>query len=609
MLSRDRGARRRRAAGDAVGRGDRHDDQPRGPGDPARSRRSRRPTGVRSDLDVIAGLAARLGSPVGVRDRPGGGLRRARPGLGRRRGRLRRHHLRPDPRRARRLLAVPDAGRTRARRGCSPTPSPTADGRARFVAVEHRGPAEAAGRGLPAAPHHRPGARAVPVRRADPPGRASCPTTGPVRRAAPDAGRADRRARRRAGRASPPAAASSSAPARVVDHDPAGHGLRAVPLGRRQPAHQRRARPGQPDAGVQGVRGGGDAHDAETRSSSSAPAWPRPGWSRSWPRRSYGGDGHRARRRAAPAVQPDPAVGGARGHPQLDALTLRSAAWFAERGVDLRLGTRVARDRPRRPREVELVDGSRVAYDRLVLATGSIPTLPPIRGLVRLDGRLHPKVHAFRSPRRLPAARRRGPRPARSAVVVGGGLLGLQVARALAIRGLATEIVEGGEHLLAQPGRRARPARSWPATCGGSAPPSTPAPAPITADRRRACVLDNGYTLDDRPGRAHRRRPPVDGAGPPGRARRYAAASSSTTTCASVDRRPHPRDRRLRPARRPGHRLRAAGLGAGRACSPAPRRRGRVATTAPAASPGCAPPTSTSPCSATPSAPTARSSR
>ena len=114
--------------------------------------------------------------------------------------------------------------------------------------------------------------------------------------------------------------------------------------------------------------------------------------------------------------------------------------------VDLRTGTRVV-EIHRAERELELADRSRVPYDTLVLATGSIPTLPPIRGLVRLDGRLNGSVHAFRSlddclrlDRAVPAAR--------TAVVVGGGLLGLQVARALAVRGLAVEVVEGGEHLL-----------------------------------------------------------------------------------------------------------------------------------------------------------------
>jgi assimilatory nitrate reductase electron transfer subunit len=129
------------------------------------------------------------------------------------------------------------------------------------------------------------------------------------------------------------------------------------------------------------------------------------------------------------------------------ALTLRSEAWFADHGIELRLGARVL-EIDRAAREVVLVDGERIAFDRLVLACGSIPTLPPIRGLVRRDGTLHPKVHAFRSLadcQRLEESLTPGTR----AVVVGGGLLGLQVARALSVRGLRTEVVEGADHLLA----------------------------------------------------------------------------------------------------------------------------------------------------------------
>ncbi|MEO5661851.1 MAG: FAD-dependent oxidoreductase [Nocardioides sp.] len=140
----------------------------------------------------------------------------------------------------------------------------------------------------------------------------------------------------------------------------------------------------------------------------------------------------------------------------VDAITLRSAAWFAEQGVDLRLGARVL-EIDRTAGEVMLVDGTRLPFDRLVLATGSIPTLPPIRGLVRFDGSLHPKVHAFRSIADCRGLDEAAVSDAR-AVVVGGGLLGLQVARALSIRGLHTEIVEGAEHLLAsqlgEPGGR-----------------------------------------------------------------------------------------------------------------------------------------------------------
>lgn len=138
-----------------------------------------------------------------------------------------------------------------------------------------------------------------------------------------------------------------------------------------------------------------------------------------------------------------------------EAITLRGVKWYAEHGIDLRLGTRVLQvDRDHR--DVMLVDGTLVEYDALVLATGSIPTLPPIRGLVRMDGSLHDAVHAFRSladcERLLAAVTETddGEPVNRRAVVVGGGLLGLQVARALGARGLATEIVEGADHLLHQ---------------------------------------------------------------------------------------------------------------------------------------------------------------
>ena len=139
-----------------------------------------------------------------------------------------------------------------------------------------------------------------------------------------------------------------------------------------------------------------------------------------------------------------------------EALTLRSPEWYAEHDVDLRLGARVL-EIERDLKDVMLVDGTIIEYDALVLATGSIPTLPPIRGLVRMDGSLHESVHAFRSlgdcerlVEAVDATDEDGQLVNRRAVVVGGGLLGLQVARALGARGIDTEIVEGGEHLLHQ---------------------------------------------------------------------------------------------------------------------------------------------------------------
>ena len=115
-------------------------------------------------------------------------------------------------------------------------------------------------------------------------------------------------------------------------------------------------------------------------------------------------------------------------------LTLRKPGFYETNAVEVVTGIRVGTV-DREAREVVLDDHRTIAYDNLVLATGSIPTLPPIRGLVGLDGQLHPKVHAFRSLADCLRLQRRGARSARRAVVVGAGLLGLQVARALAIRG------------------------------------------------------------------------------------------------------------------------------------------------------------------------------
>ncbi|MDG9703339.1 NAD(P)/FAD-dependent oxidoreductase [Streptomyces sp. DH37] len=103
----------------------------------------------------------------------------------------------------------------------------------------------------------------------------------------------------------------------------------------------------------------------------------------------------------------------------------------------------------RSERLVRCDDGSSVPYDTLVLATGSNPVLPPLRGLFPDDGGHEPLrgVHPFRTLadcRALEAAVRPGAR----AVVVGGGLLGVSAARALSERGVRTVLAHQGEHLM-----------------------------------------------------------------------------------------------------------------------------------------------------------------
>ncbi|MFB7181222.1 NAD(P)/FAD-dependent oxidoreductase [Streptomyces sp. NPDC056257] len=116
-------------------------------------------------------------------------------------------------------------------------------------------------------------------------------------------------------------------------------------------------------------------------------------------------------------------------------------------GPALRRGVRAVRI-DRADRTVRCDDGTVAEYDTLVLATGSNAVLPPLRGLFEPEGRDLPDgVHAFRTMDdclALSAAVRPGVR----AVVIGGGLLGVSAARALAARGAVVVLAQQGERLM-----------------------------------------------------------------------------------------------------------------------------------------------------------------
>ncbi|WMX47187.1 FAD-dependent oxidoreductase [Streptomyces roseicoloratus] len=109
-----------------------------------------------------------------------------------------------------------------------------------------------------------------------------------------------------------------------------------------------------------------------------------------------------------------------------------------------RLGVRAVRI-DRAARAVECADGSLVPYDRLVLATGSAPVLPPLRGLRGAE--LPSGVHPFRTLDDCLALRGLV-RPGVRAVVIGGGLLGVSAARALAALGADVTLTQQGERLM-----------------------------------------------------------------------------------------------------------------------------------------------------------------
>jgi nitrite reductase (NADH) large subunit len=114
-------------------------------------------------------------------------------------------------------------------------------------------------------------------------------------------------------------------------------------------------------------------------------------------------------------------------------------------GVRMRLGepaTGIDRER----RVVRTAAGE-YPYDAVVLATGSYPFVPPVRGTSEPDGRLRPGVFVYRTLDDL-AAIRSYAEGRRVGAVIGGGLLGLEAANALRLLGLDTHVVEFAPWLM-----------------------------------------------------------------------------------------------------------------------------------------------------------------
>lgn len=128
------------------------------------------------------------------------------------------------------------------------------------------------------------------------------------------------------------------------------------------------------------------------------------------------------------------------GEKRVDEIMLNTREWYAANGIALHAGDPVvAIDRARRV--VRAASGHEVGYDRLLLATGSRPFMIPVPG-VDLPG-----VIAFRDindvETMLAAARDH-----RRAVVIGGGLLGLEAANGLKRQGMEVTVVHVMDSLM-----------------------------------------------------------------------------------------------------------------------------------------------------------------
>ncbi|HGP3267934.1 TPA: nitrite reductase large subunit NirB [Pseudomonas aeruginosa] len=128
------------------------------------------------------------------------------------------------------------------------------------------------------------------------------------------------------------------------------------------------------------------------------------------------------------------------GEQTFEEIVLNDLNWYAENGIKLLLDRKVVQiDRVRR--RVVAADGSEAEYDRLLLATGSVPFILPIPGN-RLQGVIGYRDIAD-TQAMIDCARTHS-----HAVVIGGGLLGLEAANGLKQRGMDVTVVHLSDWLL-----------------------------------------------------------------------------------------------------------------------------------------------------------------
>jgi nitrite reductase (NADH) large subunit len=127
-------------------------------------------------------------------------------------------------------------------------------------------------------------------------------------------------------------------------------------------------------------------------------------------------------------------------HRDAEKLMLARREWYAENGVELHLGDRAATIDPQR-RMVTSDKGVEIAYDYVVLATGSFPFVPPVPGVEKLGVFVYRTIEDLENIIRFAAN-------SKSCAVIGGGLLGLEAAKAAFDLNLETHVVEFAPRLM-----------------------------------------------------------------------------------------------------------------------------------------------------------------
>ena len=134
------------------------------------------------------------------------------------------------------------------------------------------------------------------------------------------------------------------------------------------------------------------------------------------------------------------------GYHQPEDTIINGLSWYEEKGVKLYSGVKAGWI-DRMGQAVYAAGGISETYDKLVIATGSTPYIPPIDNMYDEDGFLRPGVFSFRTLEDCQAMIGHAG-SASKAVVVGGGLLGLEAAKGLLERGLEVHVAHLGDYLM-----------------------------------------------------------------------------------------------------------------------------------------------------------------
>ena len=128
------------------------------------------------------------------------------------------------------------------------------------------------------------------------------------------------------------------------------------------------------------------------------------------------------------------------GEKSFDEIVINDAAWYRDNQIELVSGDPVV-EIDRANKLVTSRSGRAVAYDRLLIATGSDPFIIPV------PGRNLPGVVTFRDLDDVDAMLRAADNGG-AAVVIGGGLLGLEAAHGLALRGMQVTVLHLMSNLM-----------------------------------------------------------------------------------------------------------------------------------------------------------------